>query len=162
MVICMYLYRLCMPRGWLDLKPSGRSPGGLPCFRAARGGRAGRRSLKETWSEAFGEAFWSHGAGATERRGGAAAIPRQARSLQVRREVYCGILRPFAMHIYGPGLQAPPPTPPQRVWVHRFLYVGGTSGLPPAPPCGLGGVSVCTCMYGCMYVFVCKYVCVYV
>ena len=42
-------------------------------------------------------------------------------------------------YIYGPGLQAPPPTPPQRVWVHRFLYVGGTSGLPPAPPCGLGG-----------------------
>ena len=60
----------------------------------------------------------------------------------------------------------PHPTPPQRVWVHRGLYVQG--GLvcykwssPRPPPVGWGGVSVCTCMYGCMYVFVCKYVCVY-
>ena len=66
--------------------------------------------------------------------------------------------------IYGPGLQAPPPTPPQRVWVHRFLYVGGTSGLPPAPPCGLGG-RVCmymhVWMYVCMYLYVSMYVCMY-
>ena len=34
----------------------------------------------------------------------------------------------------------------------------------PAPPVGGGGVSVCTCMYGCMYVLVCMYslcVCMY-
>ena len=43
------------------------------------------------------------------------------------------LVDPFIYVIYGPGLQAPPPTPPQRVWVHRFLYVGGTRGLPPAP-----------------------------
>ena len=66
------------------------------------------------------------------------------------------IVREYMNYIYGPGLQAPPPTPPpQRVWVHRFLYVGGTSGLPPAPPVGGWGVSVCTCMYGCMYVCIC-------
>ena len=59
----------------------------------------------------------------------------------------------------------PHPTPPKGsgctgVYMYRGGW-SGTSGLPPAPPCGLGGVSVCTCMYGCMYVFVCKYVCVY-
>ena len=48
----------------------------------------------------------------------------------------------------------PTPHPPQRVWVHRFFYVGGTSGLPPAPPCGLGG-RVCMYMHVWMYVCIC-------
>ena len=65
--------------------------------------------------------------------------------------------------IYGPGLQAPPHPPPQRVWVHRGLYVQG--GLvcykwssPRPPPVGWGGVSVCTCI---MYLYVSMYVCIY-
>ena len=65
--------------------------------------------------------------------------------------------------IYGPGLQAPPPTPPQRVWVHRFLYVGGTSGLSPRPPLWVGGAClyVHACMDVCMYLYVSMYVCMY-
>ena len=58
-------------------------------------------------------------------------------------------------HLYMVQVCRPhPPPPPQRVWVHRFLYVGGTSGLPPAPPCGLGG-RVCMYMHVWMYVCIC-------
>ena len=69
-------------------------------------------------------------------------------------------------YIYGPGLQAPPhPPPPKGLGAQGSICTGGAGLLqvvfPPPPPVGWGGVSVCTCMYGCMYVFVCKYVCVY-
>ena len=64
-------------------------------------------------------------------------------------------------YIYDPALLAPPP-PHQRVWVHRILYVQGgwsvTSGLPPAPPCGLGGR---VCMYMHVWVYVSMYVSMY-
>ena len=72
--------------------------------------------------------------------------------------IVCGV----NIYIYGPGLQAAPPTPPQRVWVHRFLYVGGTSGLPP-PPLWVGGA--CLYVHACigvgMYLSVSMYVCMY-
>ena len=69
--------------------------------------------------------------------------------------------------IYGPGLQAPPHPPPQRVWVHRGLYVQG--GLvcykwsSPRPPLWVGGAClyVHACMGVCMYLYVSMYVCIY-
>ena len=61
----------------------------------------------------------------------------------------------------------PHPTPPQRVWVHRGLYVQG--GLvcykwsSPRPPLWVGGAClyVDACMGVCMYLYVSMYVCIY-
>ena len=60
-----------------------------------------------------------------------------------------------------------PTPPPQRVWVHRGLYVQG--GLvcykwsSPRPPLWVGGAClyVHACMGVCMYLYVSMYVCMY-
>ena len=63
----------------------------------------------------------------------------------------------------------PHPTPPPKGsgCTGVYMYRGGwsvTSGLPPAPPCGLGG-RVCMYMhvwvYVCMYLYVSMYVYIY-
>ena len=54
------------------------------------------------------------------------------------------------------------PHPLERVWVHRFLYVGGTSGLPPAPVGSGACLYVHACMDLCMYLYVSMYVCMVV
>ena len=70
-------------------------------------------------------------------------------------------------YIWSRSAGPTPPPPPQRVWVHRGLYVQG--GLvcymwsSPRPPLWVGGAClyVHACMGVCMYLYVSMYVCIY-
>ena len=64
-------------------------------------------------------------------------------------------------YIWSRSAGPTPHPPPKGLGAQVFVCRGDKWSSPPPPPVGWGGVSVCTCMYGCMYVFVCKYVCVY-